>query len=92
VAAESLSKRQNVNIFLDNLPASAAKILRDAGHGSIGRYGSLGEVMLVDEGVPSDGGLSVVTGVYCVWEDTSLGVICINCNHEQERATFRLCD
>ena len=32
-AAERLSKCQNVGIDLDNLPPSAAQILRDAGHG-----------------------------------------------------------
>jgi hypothetical protein len=32
-AAESLSKCQDVRITLDNLPASAAQILRDAGNG-----------------------------------------------------------
>jgi hypothetical protein len=32
-AAKSLSECQHVNIAFDNLPASAAKILRGAGHG-----------------------------------------------------------
>jgi len=32
-AAESLSKCQHVSIELDNFLTSAAKILRDAGHG-----------------------------------------------------------
>ena len=33
-AAESLSKHKgNLEFSLDNLPASAAQILRDAGHG-----------------------------------------------------------
>ena len=32
-AAESLSKHSNLEISIDNLPASAAQILRDAGHG-----------------------------------------------------------
>ena len=36
VAAESLAKHPNLSINLDNLPASAAQILRDAGHGKRG--------------------------------------------------------
>jgi hypothetical protein len=32
-AAQHLAKHSNLTITLDNLPASAAKILRDAGHG-----------------------------------------------------------
>ena len=35
-AAESLSKHQHVGICLSELPASAAQILRDAGHGHDG--------------------------------------------------------